>query len=42
MRDNEFGEIMIINELMNQYNTRFAVLTCNYISHESYDEFIKN
>lgn len=39
MRDNELGEIMIMNELMNQFNIQFAGLTCNYyISHESDDE----
>ena len=37
----ELGEIMIMIELMNQYKTRFARLTCNYISHQSDEDFIK-
>ena len=42
MHDNELGQIMIMNELMNQANTPFAGLTCNYyMSHKSDDEFTK-
>lgn len=41
MRDNELGQIMIMNKLMNQANTQFAGLTCNYTSHQSEDEFTK-